>query len=47
MGRSVFGSGSNLAAYSMMKDYLITEKKWKDNAWLDMVCGLGSGIVSW
>ncbi|KAI8906655.1 mitochondrial carrier domain-containing protein [Powellomyces hirtus] len=46
MGRSVFGSGSNLAAYSMMKDYLITERKWKDNAWLDMVCGMASGVVS-
>ncbi|KAJ3182092.1 hypothetical protein HDU87_000439 [Geranomyces variabilis] len=46
MGRSVFGSGSNLAAYSMMKDHLITEKKWADNAWLDMVCGMASGVVS-
>ncbi|KNC98752.1 uncharacterized protein SPPG_05734 [Spizellomyces punctatus DAOM BR117] len=46
MGRSVFGSGSNLAAYSMMKDHLISERKWADNAWLDMVCGLASGVVS-
>ncbi|KAI8821304.1 mitochondrial carrier domain-containing protein [Fimicolochytrium jonesii] len=46
MFRSIFGSGSNLAAYSIMKDYLITERQWNDNAWLDMVCGLASGIVS-
>ncbi|KAJ3179535.1 hypothetical protein HDU85_004808 [Gaertneriomyces sp. JEL0708] len=45
MGRSVFGSGSNLAAYSMLKDALL-ENGWKDNAWLDMVCGMSSGIVS-
>ncbi|KAJ3033788.1 hypothetical protein HDV00_005829 [Rhizophlyctis rosea] len=46
MGRSIAGSGSNLAAYSMMKEYLITERKWPDNAWLDMVAGMASGIVS-
>ncbi|KAI9104116.1 mitochondrial carrier domain-containing protein [Phlyctochytrium arcticum] len=46
MGRSVFGSGSNLAAYSLMKEHLIDKRKWADNAWLDMVCGLASGVVS-
>ncbi|KAJ3049388.1 hypothetical protein HK097_009615 [Rhizophlyctis rosea] len=46
MGRSIAGSGSNLAAYSMMKEYLITQRDWVDNAWLDMVAGLTSGVVS-
>ncbi|KAJ3300504.1 hypothetical protein HK104_011010 [Borealophlyctis nickersoniae] len=46
MGRSVAGSGSNLAAYSLMKEHLIQQRGWVDNAWLDMVAGLASGIVS-
>ncbi len=32
--------------FSMMKEYLSVERKWQDNAWLDMVCGLSSGVVS-
>ncbi|KAJ8329995.1 hypothetical protein BDV3_003335 [Batrachochytrium dendrobatidis] len=46
MMRSIVGSGTNLAWYSMMNEYLIVEMKWNDNALLDMVCGLSSGIVS-
>lgn len=46
MGRSVVGSGANLASFSMLKEYLVVERKWKDNAFADMVAGLSSGIVS-
>ncbi|KAJ3417611.1 hypothetical protein HDV05_000068 [Chytridiales sp. JEL 0842] len=46
MSRSIVGSGTNLASYSMMKEYLMLKKNWKDNWVLDMTCGLGSGIVS-
>ncbi|KAI8924735.1 mitochondrial carrier domain-containing protein, partial [Entophlyctis helioformis] len=46
MGRSMVGSGANLSSYSMLKEYLLVEAKWKDNAFLDMVCGLASGVVS-
>ncbi|KAH6563507.1 hypothetical protein BASA62_008470 [Batrachochytrium salamandrivorans] len=46
MFRSIVGSGTNLAWYSLMNEYLTVEMKWKDNALLDMVCGLSSGIVS-
>ena len=46
MGRSVVGSGSNLTAYSLMKESLL-ERKWKDGVTLDLICGLGSGLVSW
>jgi hypothetical protein len=42
----VVGSGTNLAAYSMIKEYLILKKNWADDWTLDMVAGLGSGIVS-
>jgi solute carrier family 25 protein 34/35 len=45
-GRSIVGSGTNLASYSMMKEYLILKKGWKDTWVLDMICGLGSGAVS-
>lgn len=44
--RSIFGSGSNLAAYSMMKEYLLTQRKWADNPLLDMTCGMSSGVIS-
>jgi solute carrier family 25 protein 34/35 len=45
MSRSIVGSGANLASFSLMKEYLM-ERQWKDNAFLDMVCGLSSGVVS-
>ena len=44
--RSIVGSGTNLAAFTLMKEYLMMERKWEDNAWLDVTCGLGSSIVS-
>ncbi|KAJ3255545.1 hypothetical protein HK103_006181 [Boothiomyces macroporosus] len=47
MGRSFVGSGANLSSFSLMKEYLTTEFHWEDDIWLDMVCGLGSGVVSW
>ncbi|KAJ3190521.1 hypothetical protein HK101_008725 [Irineochytrium annulatum] len=46
MGRSVVGSGTNLASFSMMKEYLILRRGWRDDWVLDMVAGLGSGVVS-
>ncbi|KAJ3369059.1 hypothetical protein HDU91_000098, partial [Kappamyces sp. JEL0680] len=46
MGRSVVGSGANLSCFSIMKEYLNVELKWKDGALLDMVSGLASGVVS-
>ena len=46
MSRSILGSGANLATYSLMKEHLIIQRGWADNAWLDMVSGLGSGVVS-
>lgn len=46
MARSIVGSGTNLSAYSMMKEFLLLEHKWKDSLSLDVVCGLSSGIVS-
>lgn len=46
MGRSIVGSGTNLSCYTLIKEYLMIEKDWKDNAQLDIVCGLGSSIVS-
>jgi hypothetical protein len=47
MSRSILGSGSNLATYSLLKEYLSLKRGWADNAWLDSVCGLASGVVSW
>lgn len=47
MSRSILGSGSNLATYSLLKEYLIIDKGWADNVTLDMVAGLASGAVSW
>ncbi|KAI8907819.1 mitochondrial carrier domain-containing protein [Gorgonomyces haynaldii] len=46
MGRSIVGSGTNLASYSLMKEALITDYGWKDSVWLDMIAGLASGAVS-
>ncbi|KAI8849426.1 mitochondrial carrier domain-containing protein [Chytridium lagenaria] len=46
MGRSIVGSGTNLSSFSMMKEYLIVKQSWKDNWVLDMVAGLGSGVIS-
>ena len=46
MGRSVVGSGSNLTAYSLMKEYMLTDLKWKDGISIDLISGLGSGLVS-
>jgi hypothetical protein len=46
VGRSIVGSGSNLASFSLLKEYLLLELHWEDNALLDMVCGLSSGVVS-
>ncbi|KAJ3218688.1 hypothetical protein HDU67_004470 [Dinochytrium kinnereticum] len=46
MGRSVVGSGTNLASFSMMKEYLILKRSWKDDWVLDLVAGLGSGVIS-
>jgi solute carrier family 25 protein 34/35 len=46
IGRSVIGSGANLASFSLMKEYFLVELKWKDTAVLDMICGLSSGAVS-
>ncbi|KAI8900457.1 mitochondrial carrier domain-containing protein [Globomyces pollinis-pini] len=46
MGRSIVGSGANLSSFSIMKEYFSVEHNWADDIWLDMVCGLGSGIIS-
>ncbi|KAI9205324.1 mitochondrial carrier domain-containing protein [Polychytrium aggregatum] len=46
VARSIAGSGSNLAAYSMLKEYLISDLGWEDGTRMDVVAGLGSGIVS-
>jgi solute carrier family 25 protein 34/35 len=45
MSRSIVGSGANLGSFSIMKEYLM-ERNWKDDAILDMVCGLSSGVIS-
>ena len=47
MGRSIVGSGTNLASYSMIKEWLQRERGWADTVTLDMVAGLSSGVVSW
>lgn len=44
--RSIVGSGSNLAAYSLTKEHLMVNHNWKDGTMLDVTAGLGSGIVS-
>ncbi|KAJ3023823.1 UNVERIFIED_CONTAM: hypothetical protein HDU68_008436 [Siphonaria sp. JEL0065] len=46
MARSFVGSGVNLATYSMMKEYLILKKNWKDDWVLDMFAGMTSGVMS-
>ncbi|KAJ3113948.1 Mitochondrial oxaloacetate carrier protein [Nowakowskiella sp. JEL0407] len=45
MSRSIVGSGSNLAAYTMIKDDLL-DRGWGNNWVLDMIAGLGSSVVS-
>ena len=30
MGRSIVGSGANLSSFSIMREYLYVERKWKD-----------------
>ncbi|KAJ3081147.1 hypothetical protein HDU99_006465 [Rhizoclosmatium hyalinum] len=46
MARSFVGSGVNLTTYSMMKEYLILKKNWKDDWVLDMIAGMSSGVMS-
>jgi len=46
MFRSSIGSGSNLASYSLIKEFLQVKFGWCENVQTDMVAGLGSGIVS-
>ncbi|KAI8810145.1 mitochondrial carrier domain-containing protein [Cladochytrium replicatum] len=46
MGRSIVGSGTNLASFTMMKEWLILNRGWKDDWVNDMVSGLGSSIIS-
>jgi hypothetical protein len=46
MFRSIMGSGSNLATYSLMKEHLILSRGWSDSIYLDIICGLASGVVS-
>jgi hypothetical protein len=46
MCRSIIGSGANLSSFSLLKEYLIVEKSFKDSALVDMVCGLSSGGIS-
>ncbi|KAI8607635.1 mitochondrial carrier domain-containing protein [Chytriomyces sp. MP71] len=46
MARSFIGSGVNLTTYSMTKEYLILKRNWKDDWVVDMVAGLGSGVMS-
>ena len=44
--RSILGSGSNLATYSLLKEHLILSRGWSDAIYLDVICGLSSGVVS-
>jgi solute carrier family 25 protein 34/35 len=46
MGRSIVGSGTNLASFTMLKEYLMIKRNWVDNAFLDIVGGLGSAVIS-
>ncbi|KAJ3394052.1 hypothetical protein HDU92_007275 [Lobulomyces angularis] len=46
MCRSVVGSGTNLASFTMMKEYLMLNQGWRDSKTLDIVCGLGSAVIS-
>lgn len=41
------GSGANLSAFSMLKEFMVLECGFADGAFVDMVCGLSSGVVSW
>lgn len=40
MGRSIVGSGANLSSFSIMREYLNVERKWKD------VCPLYVGTIA-
>ncbi|TPX46974.1 hypothetical protein SeLEV6574_g02905 [Synchytrium endobioticum] len=46
MGRSIVGTSTNLASYSMIKEWLQKERGWPDTIALDMVSGIMSGVVS-
>jgi Mitochondrial carrier protein len=47
MSRSILGSGANLTSYSLMKEHLTADGRWKEGVVTDMVCGMESGLVSW
>lgn len=46
VGRSIVGSGTNLASFTMAKEYLMLERGWRDSKGLDIICGLASAVVS-
>ncbi|KAJ3359667.1 Mitochondrial oxaloacetate carrier protein [Allomyces javanicus] len=46
VGRSIVGSGANLSAFHVMKNYLMAEHGWADNVTTDMVAGMSSGLAS-
>ncbi|KAJ1568962.1 hypothetical protein HK096_004719, partial [Nowakowskiella sp. JEL0078] len=46
MSRSIVGSGTNLMSFTMMKEWFMVEKHWKDTWVLDMICGLSSSVIS-
>ncbi|KAI9188702.1 hypothetical protein H9P43_000123 [Blastocladiella emersonii ATCC 22665] len=48
VGRSIVGSGANLSAFHMLKDYLMdpTGPAWDDGVKTDMVAGMASGLAS-
>jgi Mitochondrial carrier protein len=39
MGRSIVGSGANLSTFSLMKEYLVVERKWNDVNTLGLIIG--------
>jgi len=46
VGRSVVGSGTNLTTFTMTKEYLMLKRGWNDSKMLDIICGLGSAVIS-
>ncbi|KXS17678.1 mitochondrial carrier [Gonapodya prolifera JEL478] len=46
IGRSILGSGSNLAAYSVIKEWLTLDRGWGDTVEVDMIAGMGSALAS-
>lgn len=46
MARSIVGSSSNLASYSLLKEYLMVSRGWADTPRVDMTAGLFSGLMS-